>query len=74
MKEFQSRSQGALGVVFVRDRIAEIHDDAIALKLRNEAAEPLHNRQGEVLIAALEQSKVFGIKPLGERRCSQPDR
>ena len=66
MKEFQRCPHGALGVVFMRDGIAEINDNAVALKLGYETAEPLHYRQGEVLIAALQQSKVFGIKLLGK--------
>jgi hypothetical protein len=70
MKEFQSGAQGALGIVFVRRRIPKIHHHAIALELRDEAAEPFHYRQGKVLVAALQEPKVFRIEPLGKRRVS----
>jgi hypothetical protein len=49
-------------------RIAKVYDNPVALKLGYEPAEPLHHRQSEVLIAALEQSKVFGIKLLRQGR------
>ena len=68
MKEFQRRPHCAFGVVFVGDRIAKVDDNSVSLKLGNKPAEALHDRQGQVLIAALQQSKVFGIKLLGQRR------
>ncbi|HWX29309.1 MAG TPA: hypothetical protein VNZ53_17940 [Steroidobacteraceae bacterium] len=68
MEKFQRRPNCALSVVFMGNRIAEVYDNPIALKLGYEPAEPFHHRQSEVLIAALQQSKVFGIKLLRQGR------
>ena len=64
MEKFQRRPYRPLGVVFVSNGIAEVDDHPIALKLGDEPPEALHHRQSEVLIAALQQSKVFGVKLL----------
>ena len=51
LEQRQGRASGALGVVLVRGWIAEIDEDAVAEDLRDEPAEPFHDRERESLVA-----------------------
>ena len=57
----KSGPHGALGVVLMRLRIAEIDEHAIAHVLRDEAAEAAHGVRDALLISGNNLAKVFRV-------------
>ncbi len=68
LEQCQSRARGALGIVLVRGGIAEVDEDAVAEHLRDESAEPLHDRQRESLVATQQRAEIFRIQSFGQVR------
>ena len=67
LEDRETREDGALGVVLVRGRIAEICEQTVAEVLRNVAAEPHHDGAPHLLIREDELAELLGIQLLGER-------
>ena len=73
--KLERRANRALGVVFVRARVAEIGQDAVAHVLGNKAARRVRRRPSTRTVVGADQlTKVLGIEAGGEgRRADQVD-
>jgi hypothetical protein len=60
-----------LGIIFVRLRIAKVHEHAVAHELRNEPAEALHGLGDALLIGGNDLAEVFRVHP--RRECCRTD-
>ena len=69
--QFQPGAQRALGIVFVRRRPAEIHQDAVAEVLRDETVVTLDHFTGDRLVITDQGAKVFRVQRF--RHCRGPD-
>jgi hypothetical protein len=64
----QPGANGTLRVVFMRRRIAETDQDAVADQARDRSAEMLHFRRHGPVIGRDQRAKILRIEPRGERR------
>ena len=67
VEHLQPRPHGALGVILVRLRIAEVHQQAITEVLRNVAVKALDHGAAGGLIGAHDLAVVFRVELPGER-------
>ena len=64
--DFERGAQSPLGVVLLRERIAEQGHDTIAQFLRDTPAHPCHRRRGGVDVAADEIPPILGVEFRGD--------
>ena len=67
VQHLQARVHGSPRVVFVRDGVAEVDEQAVAEVLGDVALEFVNGLTGGVLISANEFDELFGIETIGER-------
>jgi hypothetical protein len=68
LDSLQPRTNRSLGLAFVRQRVAEEGDDAIAKPLEEITFEAGHARRAGILVTAHDVLQHFGIEPRGEVR------
>jgi len=64
----QTASRGALGIILVRLRIAEINQDAVAHVAGDKPAKPLDDPCDAAMVGADDPAQILGIEPRGQRR------
>ena len=64
----QARPHGALGVGFIRLRVAEIDQRAVAHIAGDKAVECGDQPAGQIVKVRNDLAEIFGIKPLAQRR------
>jgi hypothetical protein len=68
--DLESRTDRALGIIFVGPRVAEVDEYSIAEKLRDVPLEPLDGSRARILVGRQDLSKFFEVESLTELRGS----